>query len=469
MSSLKLSVRKYIEKEQLIEPGCAVLCALSGGADSVCLLLLLSELASEIPFELRAVHVHHGLRESAERDLAYCRALCEELKIPLAVRRVDVRAVSAAESAGIEETARRLRYEAFEEVCRSWEEEENLEAGSVRIAAAHHLEDQAETVLFRLCRGSSVRGLACMRSSTGRIIRPLLSVSRQEIEQELEERKITWCEDETNGDTDFARNALRLQVFPVLKEKVNAASAEHLAAFAGEAAMLEDYLEEETERALGRCLDGPGRVRLKELDCLAQILRRRVLYRCLSAAAGREKDLEEVHVQALEELTAKKGTGSLSMPGSVLVRKQYGILSFEKAHDPEKQGEWRYPDSEGDYRIRVFAFPGAMEEIPRGLCTKWFDYDKIGTLPVFRTRRPGDRIALENGANKTLARWMLDAKIPVQQRDRMVLPFSGRDVLWIPGGRISASFRVEQDTQQILELTYAPKGQGITEGGTELS
>ena len=467
--SLKLSVRAYIAQEELIPPGTRVLAALSGGADSVCLFVLLRELSREIPFSLRAVHVHHGLRESADRDLSYCEELCAKSGIPLSVCRVDVRAALSC-GGGTEETARKLRYDAFEEVCRAWEEEEDLPAGSVRIAAAHHLEDQAETVLFRLCRGSSVRGLAGMRSRAGRIIRPLLSVTRAQIEEELRARHLAWCEDETNGDPDFARNALRLQVFPVLKEKVNAASAQHMAAFAEEAALLEDFLRQETDRAMERCCpDGPGQVELKELLSCAPILRRHVLYRCLSAAAGREKDLEEAHVVSLEKLCESSGTGSLSMPGQVLVQKRYGVLYFLKEGAGMPAPDC-FPESACAYRISVFPFSGQMEKVPRGMYTKWFDYDKIGTLPEFRTRREGDRIVLEtDGTAKSLARFMLDEKIPAQLRGRMVLPFRGQDVLWIPGGRISAAFRIGQDTKRVLELTCVPEQRKISEGGTDSS
>ena len=467
--SLKLSVRAYIAQEELIPPGTRVLAALSGGADSVCLFVLLRELSREIPFSLRAVHVHHGLRESADRDLSYCEELCAKSGIPLSVCRVDVRAALSC-GGGTEETARKLRYDAFEEVCRAWEEEEDLPAGSVRIAAAHHLEDQAETVLFRLCRGSSVRGLAGMRSRAGRIIRPLLSVTRAQIEEELRARHLAWCEDETNGDPDFARNALRLQVFPVLKEKVNAASAQHMAAFAEEAALLEDFLRQETDRAMERCCpDGPGQVELKELLSCAPILRRHVLYRCLSAAAGREKDLEEAHVVSLEKLCESSGTGSLSMPGQVLVQKRYGVLYFLK-EGTEMSAPDGFPESACAYRISVFPFSGQMEKVPRGMYTKWFDYDKIGTLPEFRTRREGDRIILDtDGTAKTLARYMLDEKIPAGLRGRMVLPFCGQDVLWIPGRRISAAFRIGEDTKRVLELTCVPEPLKILEGGTDSS
>ncbi|MBQ2641098.1 MAG: tRNA lysidine(34) synthetase TilS, partial [Lachnospiraceae bacterium] len=172
-------VKDYIQRKNLIRPGEAVAAGVSGGADSVCLLLILEMLSREWGFYLCAVHVHHGLRESADADRTYVEELCGRLGVPLHCFHEDAAAAADKWGTGIEEAGRRIRHEAFDRVCASVEEE----LGATCLAAvAHHMEDQAETVLFHLCRGTDLRGLCGMEPRSGRFIRPLLEVTRGAIE-----------------------------------------------------------------------------------------------------------------------------------------------------------------------------------------------------------------------------------------------------------------------------------------------
>ena len=488
----------------------------------MCLLEVLRELQKRLPFEIRAIHVHHGLRESAERDLNYVSDFCSKAEIPLKLVRVDAAKYASRNGLSLEEGARSLRYAALEQAATEWDQEAaqsncstewDLEPAlspqtePCRIAVAHHVEDQAETVLFNLVRGSRLTGVRGMLPVNGRIIRPLLGSRRPQIERFLTERGIDWCEDETNEDTTYTRNLLRREVIPLL-EKINPKACEHLAGTAEEAAETEEFLSEKTQRALRRCRKqtsdsphGPKDTCHTVLDIPSllgepPLLQRRVVYAVIAEAMGTRKDLQSVHVQDVLKVVRKAGNGEISLPGGVRAAKVYDELHViaaaaqqasqamdppatapaplgfaarpasqamdppaapapPQACPPAQARPRRWPESEEKYRWRVLVFDGDMGAVPRIRCTKWFDYDKIGTFPIFRTRREGDRMTLDaEGRSKSIARMMIDEKVPPQERERIVLPTAGREVLWFPGGRISAAYMVEPTTERVLEITW---------------
>ena len=191
-------VYRYMKSCHMIPPGRRILVAVSGGADSMCLLEVLRVLQERAELKIRVLHVHHGLRESAEDDLQYVAKYCKEAGIPFQAVRVDAAGYAAANGLSVEEAARHLRYEALEKAAKEWDTQ--ADHSECRIAVAHHIEDQSETVLFNLVRGSRLTGLRGMLPVNGRIIRPLLCCSREEIESYLMEHGITWREDETNED-----------------------------------------------------------------------------------------------------------------------------------------------------------------------------------------------------------------------------------------------------------------------------
>ena len=520
-------IHDYMIHNKMIEEGGCLLAAVSGGADSMCLLEILRELQAKAGFQLRVLHVHHGLRESAEGDLEYVAGYCAASGIPFEAVRVDAAGYAAEAGMSVEEAARHLRYEALESAAERWDCENKPKSDSessqqtedihCRIAVAHHLEDQAETVLFNLVRGSRLRGLRGMLPVNGRIIRPLLECSRGEIEEFLRERGIAWREDETNEDVRYARNLLRREVMPLL-ERINSGAAQHIAKAAEEAAETEEFLRIETEKAVKACRETQEDSRARAVHDSQNIenrqspiiisipillkepplIRRRVVYEAIAEAAGRKKDLRDVHVQDVLRLAQKNGNGRLDVFAGVSVEKVYDKLIFLGAseglrqsvshdavspdaasHDavsanaasPAPAASRRWPMEAGEYSCRVFDFDGNLASVSRKQYTKWFDYDKIGAFPSFRTRREGDRITIdESGRSKLIARYMIDAKIPAKLRERIVLPAAGKEILWVPAGltaeaicssdsgRISASYMVSGHTRRILEISWEPAG-----------
>ena len=526
-------VYRYMKSCHMIPPGRRILVAVSGGADSMCLLEVLRVLQERAELKIRVLHVHHGLRESAEDDLQYVAKYCKEAGIPFQAVRVDAAGYAAANGLSVEEAARHLRYEALEKAAKEWDQQSALEKAvkewdqqpapekssnkkdqqpdqsDCRIAVAHHIEDQSETVLFNLVRGSRLTGLRGMLPVNGRIIRPLLCCSREEIESCLVEHGITWREDETNEDVRYARNLLRREVMPLL-EKINAGAVQHIAKAAEEAAETEEFLRAETEKAMKKCretrkdndsrAEHDGRAEhdspnsenqhppiILSIPILLEeppLIRRRVVYEVIAETAGRKKDLRDVHVQDVLKMAQKNGNGRLDVFAGVLVEKVYDKLIFlgdvksarkkdlSKAESPTFLAERRWPMEASEYSCRVFDFDGNLAAVSRKQYTKWFDYDKIGTFPSFRTRREGDRIALdESGRSKSIARYMIDAKIPAELRAGIVLPAAGKEILWVPAGlnggaetirssdsgRINASYMVSGSTRRILEIRWEPE------------
>ena len=449
-------IKDEIERYHLTAPGDLVLAGVSGGADSVCLLRALAALSEEMGFTLRAVHVHHGIRAAADHDAAFTQALCDELGVALEIVRVDAPGFAAEQGTGLEEAARILRYGAFEKIRAAYD-------GPCRIATAHHMEDQAETVLFHAARGTGIRGLTGIRPVNGYLIRPLLHISRQEIEQWLTSLHAGWCEDETNADTAYARNCIRREILPVMKEKINGGALRHLAKIGDEAADIDEYLSLQTAQAMAACrcgetADGAGILSVSGLRAFHEVIRGRVLMELMAQTAGSRKDLEKTHVDALRRicLTAS-GSTSISLPyGMTAVREYDHLYLLRNGDQGGRTSLSASPVPAGVYQARTFTFTGDMDLVPRGTYTKWFDYDKIHSLPVFRTRREGDYMVISrDGHKKSLRRCMIDWKIPAGQRDQMVLPAAGSRILWVPVYRMDCGYQVEENTTTVLSLTWS--------------
>ncbi len=313
-------VYKYVMKKGLIREGDRVVLGLSGGADSVCLFLCLFFMRDLLPFSLTAVHVNHGIRiGEADRDEAFVKALAERFRIPLTVAHVDAVGYAKENALSLEEAARVLRYREFRKIA---------EPEAALIAVAHHMEDQAETVLFQMIRGCSLHGLSGMRPEKDGIIRPLLFAHRQEILAFLREQEQDFCTDSTNKDTEYARNALRLKVVPELL-KVNEGAVDHLARLAEEAHEVEEFLEEPAEEAWKKAAFWQGeelRLRKKEMDALPDVLKKKVVYRALYTVSGEKKDISEVHVNYVLHLFSSEGGKKIALPGRMTAGRRKGFV-----------------------------------------------------------------------------------------------------------------------------------------------
>lgn len=445
-------VRDYIMEYRMLRPGERVIVALSGGADSVCLLSVLKELSDGedgLGLELKAIHVHHGLRGAeADRDGAYARSLCGQLGIPFAMVSRDVAGYAKAQGLSTEEAGRILRYQVLQEEAGAW--------GAYKIALAHHKDDNAETILHHLLRGSGLRGLGGMRPVQENRIRPLLCVDREEIEAYLMERGLGWCEDSTNASCDYTRNRIRNQVMPLLKSSVNDQAVEHILQAGEVFAQADEYLNKAAKKVweqAGRMdmADGcPVRVHLPLTVLLEQeAILRTYLYRHMLAILGSAmKDVTSRHYKMADKLAGSGAGARCDLPDGLFAMRGYEDFSMGKKAVVGKTEE---PVTK-NLHFETFSRQN-QGEIPKNQYTKWFDYDRIkGTLSV-RTRQPGDYITLAGGGTKTLHRYMIDAKIPRELRDQIPVLAEGNHVLWIVGYRIGEYYKITDDTKTILQVT----------------
>ena len=456
-------VRDYMREHEMTAPGDAVIVALSGGADSVCLLTVLKQLATP-EFLLRAVHVHHGIRGAeADRDEAFAQKLCESLSVPLCVAYCHVPAYAAEHGLSEEEAGRILRYQVLEKEAGKWEQE--LPAGSrVKIALAHHRDDNAETILHHLLRGSGLTGLAGIRPVQGRRIRPLLCVGREEIRAYLEAGHISWCEDSTNQSPDYTRNRIRSQVLPLLKTAVNEQAEEHILQAGQIIGQADAYLRQQAEEIWQEAVCGReedlAAIPLTAFARQPEILKTYLIRHMLDQLHPGWKDIGSRHFTAIVELAGKPVGSHLDLPGGLMARTGYETLEIVRKTEREvsvktesgADGEIHGRQTVPELHMTVFSRQ-KDQEIPKNQYTKWFDYDKIkGTLSV-RTRRTGDYLILPSGGSKTIARYMIDEKIPKEKREQILLLAEGSHVLWVVGFRISEYYKIEEHTENILQVT----------------
>lgn len=535
-------VEKDILKYKLIEPGDVVLTAVSGGADSVCLLHLLNSMKEKMAFTLEAAHVEHGVRgDESLSDAIFVQNLCEDLKIPLSLRHVDAPGYAKEHGLTLEEACRELRYTFFYETADVLSK--NYSGKRVRIAVAHNQNDQAETVLLHMLRGSDIRGAGGMEYASDAVIRPLLSVSRAQIETYLKQNHIVWRTDATNADTIYARNRIRHRILPEM-EAVNADAVSHLSDFSARAREIEHYLEKQTQKAMRGCVKLIGSEKLTEsgkliengkpiengkllqecinpekkeltasgdahqgamalLLCEApyrdadELIQGRLIYECITLCAGKKKDITATHVRLCAQLAEKSVGRTLDLPYGVKAERTYeGILFFHESYDKmslkksrhqsgieeksengnskeslveaksgnpngslteAKKGNPKESSATTEthgFEMRKFIYETGMP-IPKKKYTKWFDYDKIKYRVECRNRQIGDYLCVdESGNRQKLKKYLINEKIPASVRDSLPLFCDKDHVMWVVGHRISAYYKVTENTKNILEIKY---------------
>ena len=466
-----------------VPAGSRILAAVSGGADSVCLMLSLRQLG----YDVCAVHVEHGIRgEESLEDCAFVRKLCEEQGIALTV--VPVNAPSAAQefSLSLEEAARLVRWKALMET--------SDRLGIRVIATAHHRTDQAETVLWNLIRGSSLTGLGgirAVRQEDGRlIIRPMIDCERGQIEDYLRQRKVSWQTDSTNADTRLTRNAIRRKVLPLLEE-LNPQSVLHITQAASDLQQAEDWLSEQTESTFRDVIrkngDGKERDLTADRNALRQcpdFLRARVLRRMIAQCEGGEKDIARAHVAALEKLVDGPNGGQASLPDHLTAFSEEGILRLTRSvaekteevallredgtyclgccsplsDEGSQDSRWEAkPDQTISAEVSFLTWQGG--EVPKKRYTKYLAYDTMTPCPVLRTRREGDYLIVSSDSGrKKLKDYLIDEKVPRLRRDHIPLIAQGSHVLWVVGMRISEKAKVFEGAKAMRVTVHLKTG-----------
>lgn len=438
-------VYRYIKNNKMTEPGDTVLVGLSGGADSVCLLYVLSCLRERLGIRLHAVHVHHGIRgEEADRDAAYAESICADLNVSYDEVHYDIPAMAKERHLTEEEAGRIARYECFE----SW-----VSSGRAqKIAVAHNKNDNAETILFNLLRGSGVRGLSGMQPVRGNIIRPLLAVERKDIEAFIDSVGIRYCTDSTNLSEDYTRNRIRRNILAYAVSEINEGAVENIVQAGSRLAEAEEYLSHEAERIFDNIADiKTGQIIIDNgiLRELPPIMRKYLVMHAFEKLCGRRKDITMRHIESAAAMADKDTGHILNLPyGMTAVRSYEKLILRNCLYEPDSSGF-----SAENVKMRMLKREKG-QIIPQNMYTKWFDYDKISNTVEVRTRRTGDVIeVLPGGHKKTVARYMIDNRIPAEKRDKILLLADNENIIWIIGYRISERYKVTESTENILEVS----------------
>jgi len=465
-------VTSFVEKEELIQRGDRILLGLSGGADSVCLARYLLAVRKELGTDLLAVHVNHGIRGSeADRDECFVKEFCSRWGITLKIIAVDVPGMAEKKGLSLEEAGRISRYETFDRVA--------LDCGCSKIAVAHHANDLAETMLFRMVRGTGPFGLAAMTARSGSRIRPLLCLTRKEIEEILNRLGQNFVEDSSNRCTDYSRNYIRHQTIPGL-EAMNPGFIEHMKQLAFMQAEQNAYLEEMMDRRLCKLVKlEKGRAWIDEeaFKGLLPFEKKEVLRRMLFHVSGRRKDIGHVHIRILEQLMSLPAGKRSDLPyGVMALRLDQGLLLTQmndgsRLAKERDESEMADPGLPVDLKILeregilgpIFTGrgPGLLfrllewggQDVPKSRCVKYFDYDKINSALIIRPSISGDYFFLDTlGRRKKVRRYFIDEKIPLKDRGNITVLAEGNHVLWIPGHRSSEGCRVNTDTRRVLRV-----------------
>lgn len=434
-------VLSSIEENRLFAPGDTVVVAVSGGADSVALLDILASLR-ELRLTLVVAHLNHLLRGAeSDGDEEFVRSLAVRHGVPVVVKRVDVAELARRERRSLEEAGRVARYGFLAETARLH--------GAHAVALAHHADDQAETVLLRLLRGAGGSGLCAMApQSAGTWVRPLLTVTRSEIEAYLAARKLPFRTDSSNATNDFLRNRVRHELIPYLAG-YNPAIAERLVATAEALAADEEILESAAAAAFARhAASGASGVTLAVPGVRAELrgIRLRLYRRAIAMTKGELLRIGFRHLREIDRLVfSAEPQLELTLPDGLRVARSYGELSFALMTDKEPFLPYEFVvEGPGSYHIpgggmlvvEQAAPPADMKALPA--TTAYFDPGRVPFPWVVRTFTPGDRISpMGMTGHKKVKELFIDAKVPRAVRRRIPLLFCGETLLWVGGLRVS--------------------------------
>src|SRR5215510_3841055 len=471
--TLQDRVKKTIEKHQMIMPGDGLLVTVSGGPDSVALLHLLCSFREDLRLRLEVAHLQHGIRGvEAQEDAKFVAELVAKLRLPLHLKETDLpRIRSAAGKGNLEALARAERYRFFAAVAR--------ERKLGKVATAHTQDDQAETVLMWLLRGSGLKGLGGMPlvhpldganvepASRLLVVRPLLYVSRAEIEAYLKEKDLTFRLDRSNQDVSFLRNWIRLKLIPQLKEKIDGNLLTRLAQQAELIRQEDDLMDDLARAALDEMRTAEG-INRGSLLSHSKAMQRRLVRLWIEATRGHLRGLDFQHVESLLDLIADgPPQGRLSIPGGWQLVKEYENLKLDK--QSRKMGQQcpcysynlRFGEDllihEAGLTIQSLEISPSLARLPDNFMEAVFDIASLTPDLTLRNFRRGDRFQpLGMAGHKKVKELFIEKKVPLAVRASLPLLVLGDEVIWIPGYGRSEHGKVTLATKAILHLKAVP-------------
>ncbi|WP_422485653.1 tRNA lysidine(34) synthetase TilS [Gudongella sp. DL1XJH-153] len=449
-------VKNNIEKYKLLEDTETVLAAISGGPDSMAMLYSLYELRQEYGIRILVAHVNHGVRgEFAKRDQDFVQAISNGLGLDYYTTDVDMVAYGKEHKMTSEEAGRLLRYDFFRKILK--------ENGGGRIAIAHNKNDQAETVLHRIIRGTGLDGLRAMTMINGDVIRPLLNIGRDDIESFIEEKGIKTVEDHTNLQTVYTRNKIRLELIPYLRDNFNPNIVDSLYRLSEIAQSDLGVLDQEMEKKYNLIVKKrtnnsiifKGEAFMEQDEGTA----RRIIRKALLNLLGNLEGFGEIHIQNAIDLFRSGVTGKsvdLGRDASAIVSYDDLIIRIGKAQSQKMDktileiGENRLPG----WKLIVSLQEADLISDKGEFSNLHIDRDKVQGNIFIRPREDGDRIKpLGMEGTKKVKDIFIDNKIPREERNNIPIIGDKKGIIWIPGNAISRDYRVDSNTRSILKIT----------------
>ncbi len=457
-------VKAYVIENDLIENGDRVLVALSGGPDSVCLLNILFELRKEFNIEVAAAHVNHMLRgEEAFKDEEYARTICKNLNIEFFSERIDINKISKERSISHELAGREERYKFFNLI--------SSKNGYNKIAIAHNANDQAETVLMNMMRGSGIEGLCGIRSKReGGIIRPILCLSREEIENYCDINNLNPRIDKSNLENIYSRNKVRLDIIPYMKNNFNKDIIETINRMSNLLQIDNDFIEKECNNYYKKfCVNnGKNLIISKEAFFIEKAILTRLIKKAFIDFTGKYTNFEMKHIYEVISLASKDTNKKINIPNGVIAENIYGdiYLRFKEVKNNDfKEIALNKSELDGNsvdfdnYSISFVIIKNKKNiEFSNNVLIKFFDYDKIKEKLIIRKRINGDKIVpLGMKGSKKVKDIFIDLKVPVENRNEVPILCFDNEIAWLVGYKVSESFKITKETKNIIKIAVSRK------------
>ena len=441
----KEDVLSVIKRYNMLENCDRIVVGLSGGADSVCLLSVLNSLKAEYGFSLVAAHINHGIRGAeAQRDEESCKKLCESLNVPLEILHADIPTLSKQQGIGEEECGRIVRYDFFR----------SLAGERGKIATAHNLNDNAETLLLNLVRGAGSKGACGIPPVRDNIIRPLIETDRKSIENYCEENELQYVTDSTNLECEYSRNKIRIKVLPTLCE-INQNAVGALSGFASRMREQEAFLESVVNEKYAQCVENSVLYEA-EFSALDIFLKKRIAGRFLS-----ELSHGEVESKHIDDFLRFVGSGKALVTASATEIVSRDGKIFKK---PEQAEQFSVDFSLDDKKVNLPFCEISVEEydikdlqnLNKDILDNLIDCDKISNTLILRSRKDGDKFTFsKRRVTKTVKKLFNEDKIPPEVRNRMVILDSDGEVVWLSGYGTNKKFRIGADTKKAIKLNIS--------------
>lgn len=455
-------VKHFIEEHKLIDKGMVVVLGVSGGADSVCMYKILKKLSKSMDFNLEVVHINHGIRgEEADRDMNFVEKMCAKDKVAFSKYLYDVPGYARKQGFTEEEAGRILRYKTFREVVNGYQKKGIKGV----IAVAHNEGDSAETFIYNLCRGTGLDGVTGIAPKNDDVIRPVLCLSRDEIESYLKENSIEYVEDSTNKSLEYSRNKIRHKVIPYLQNNINEKSVEHITYLSRDLGEVKEYLEEityEKYKEYSRESDD-GRVILnkQKLSLEKDYIQARIIRLAIKNVVHKLKDITRNHVEDVMDLLESQTGRYIELPYNIRVKVVYDELEFSVNNGDSKADEreinyeiTKERMSMEEFSLKISGNPIDFLKSNQKIYTKYFNCDKINDSLSCRKWNALDRIVIDDKGNKKdIKSYLKNIKVPADKRKDVYVLAMDHEVLWVIGYRISEKYKVTKDTKEILKVS----------------